>query len=64
MATERCPLCDDDGWVEQWVGEPGQEMPIAADCPRLDEPSHAPFNATGILDDTASRAVVRGSNDE
>lgn len=43
---EKCPLCGDDGYVEQWTS--GGHL-LADECPRLNDPGHAPFNATGIL---------------
>lgn len=48
--TEPCPVCDDDGWVDINDPEAGGVLG-ARECPRLDEPGHAPFNATGLLGD-------------
>jgi hypothetical protein len=45
----RCPLCQDDGWVDTFdsEGNPAGAM----DCPYLGKPGHPPFNATGLLPD-------------
>lgn len=45
--SKTCPACNDDGWVETYDDD---GFPIGArDCPYLDRPFHAPFNATGML---------------
>lgn len=43
-----CPICDDDGWVEIPDEETGGVLG-GRECPRLNDPGHAPFNATGLL---------------
>lgn len=51
----RCPVCNDDGWIETWVeGPDGHYYPSSGECPRLNDPEHAPFNATGLLPETFS----------
>lgn len=44
----KCPVCDDDGYVEVW-DEEGDMIVATHECPRLLSDGHAPFNATGIL---------------
>lgn len=52
-----CPICDDDGWVDIPDEETGGVLgPM--ECPRLDEPGHAPFNANGLLDKDATVATA------
>lgn len=66
--SERCQLCGDDGWVETWVshtdenGEWVGDLPVQSDCPYLNEPGHAPFNATGILG-AAGVTTTEGQDD-
>lgn len=46
-AEQKCPVCDDDGWIDI---DDEDGFPIGArECPRLHEPGHAEFNATGLL---------------
>lgn len=47
-ARSRCEVCDDDGWCETW-DEDAMQIVATYECPRLNEPGHAPFNATGLL---------------
>lgn len=60
--AERCPVCDDDGWID--VDDENGDPIGARDCPRLHEPGHAPFNATGLLgpleDPPAGVSVEKG----
>ena len=53
--SQPCPLCNDDGWIETWIshmdenGEWIGDQPTQRECPHLNEPGHAPFNASGLL---------------
>ena len=44
----RCNQCGDDGWIDLY-DEDGN-VNGSADCPRLGEYWHRPFNASGLLD--------------
>lgn len=43
-----CPICDDDGWYEVWDDD-GDNIIANVECPKLNDPDHAPWNATGVL---------------
>lgn len=59
MSDLRCPVCADDGWIDVLDDE---GFPVGAmDCPRLDDPGHAAFNASGLI---PYRAVPAGSDGE
>lgn len=47
-----CPVCNNDGWYEEWDDD-GVEIVVTRECPRLNDPGHAPFNATGLLPEEA-----------
>lgn len=45
--SKTCPACDNDGWVEVFDDE---GFPVGVEeCPYLNRPFHAPFDATGLL---------------
>lgn len=55
---DRCPVCEDDGWVEVFDDE---GFPVGArECERLNDPGHAPFNASGLLDGAVHDAEEPG----